>query len=739
MGTRQVPLVRKDRSKRSAERGQRFYDTFAIVLIALGALSLISLLLRETGFLGRALQDVLRLLFGVGAYLIPLVCWTMASIMLLGAKRFSMPSVIAGALLVFLSVISWSAHPFPGTNNWFEPNTLKAGGGYLGSAIGFMLNQALGSGTPIVIAAMFIIGLILIVDVPLVDLIRYAWHAWTIGSNASRKGAVAVGKAGAAIADKVKTIPRDRAIVGFPIDNDDDEPPKDRKADIIHRAFSKQKAEEDQADTNQASHPQGTLPNGDYNLPPITLLKEPLPPPKRIQAEINSKIEVLERTLDEFGIGANVSEIAHGPTVTRYEIQLAPGIKVSKIVSLADNLAMALAAIDVRVEAPIPGKSAIGVEVPNDNPAIVTLRECIDSPSFWNAPSRLTIVLGKDVSNTTRYADLTKMPHLLIGGATNSGKSVGLSTIISSLIYRNTPKDLRMVLIDPKRVELSLFEGIPHLMCPVVKSAKVVPGILRSVVKEMDKRYDTLARAGARNIDSFNEKVSDNEKLPYIVVVIDELADLMMQSAAEVETTICRIAQLARATGIHLIIATQRPSVDVITGTIKANISSRIAFAVASQVDSRTILDMSGADRLIGRGDMLFMPIDAAKPLRIQGCYVSDTEINALVEFWKEQETPVYTLTATETNNEREDVVDEEEDEIYPQAIRLVVSNGQASTSMLQRRFRIGYGRAARLLDIMERRGIVGPLDGPRPREILISRMEAEEILSGRGSYGDTN
>jgi S-DNA-T family DNA segregation ATPase FtsK/SpoIIIE len=288
-------------------------------------------------------------------------------------------------------------------------------------------------------------------------------------------------------------------------------------------------------------------------------------------------------------------------------------------------------------------------------------------------------------------------------------------------------------------VELSLFEGIPHLMCPVVKSAKVVPGILRSVVKEMDKRYDTLARAGARNIDSFNEKVSDNEKLPYIVVVIDELADLMMQSAAEVETTICRIAQLARATGIHLIIATQRPSVDVITGTIKANISSRIAFAVASQVDSRTILDMSGADRLIGRGDMLFMPIDAAKPLRIQGCYVSDTEINALVEFWKEQETPVYTLTATETNNEREDVVDEEEDEIYPQAIRLVVSNGQASTSMLQRRFRIGYGRAARLLDIMERRGIVGPLDGPRPREILISRMEAEEILSGRGSYGDTN
>jgi len=459
-------------------------------------------------------------------------------------------------------------------------------------------------------------------------------------------------------------------------------------------------------------------------------LKEPVPPPKRVQAELSEKIRILEQTLDEFGIGANVVEIAHGPTVTRYEVQLAPGIKVSKIVSLADNLAMALAAIDVRVEAPIPGKSAIGVEVPNDNPRIVTLREVIDTDEFRNAPSLLTFALGKDVGNENRYADLAKMPHLLIGGATNSGKSMCLNSLIASILYRATPREVKFIMIDPKRVELSLFDGIPHLMCPVVKDVKQAAGILRAAIKEMERRYDLFSRTGVRNIDGYNSRVSEEEKLPYVVIVVDELADLMMQAAAEVETSICRLAQLARATGIHLVIATQRPSVDVITGTIKANISSRIAFAVSSQVDSRTILDMAGAERLIGRGDMLFLPIDASKPTRIQGCYISEPEIEALVKHLKQQGVPEYTLTPIESGfAARDDIEEQDEDELFEPAVRLVVMNGHASTSLLQRRFKIGYTRAARLIDIMEQRGIVSALDGAKPREILITRDEMEAMF----------
>ena len=359
------------------------------------------------------------------------------------------------------------------------------------------------------------------------------------------------------------------------------------------------------------------------------------------------------QTLNDFKIGANVAQVAMGPTVTRYEVQLEPGILVKKIVALADNLAMSLAAIDVRVEAPIPGKAAIGIEVPNDVCQMVSLRECLSTNEFMSAPSKLTFALGKDVSGEFKYADLTRMPHLLVGGSTNSGKSVCLNTIISSILYRATPREVKFVMIDPKRVELSLYDGIPHLLAPVIKDVKQAAGIFRSVLKEMEERYDRFARIGTRNIDGFNGRVPPEERLPYIVVVVDELADLMMQQGPEVETSICRLAQLARATGIHLVIATQRPSVDVITGTIKANISSRIAFAVATQVDSRTIIDMPGADRLIGRGDMLFMPIDAAKPVRVQGCYVGERETEELVKYLREQEEAVYTMIPSETSARR--------------------------------------------------------------------------------------
>jgi S-DNA-T family DNA segregation ATPase FtsK/SpoIIIE len=482
-------------------------------------------------------------------------------------------------------------------------------------------------------------------------------------------------------------------------------------------------------------------PEKPFVLPPLTLLKESPPSvSKRSPGELTNRIRTIEQTLEQFNIGANVVEVASGPSVTRYEIQLAPGIKVNKIVSLADNLAMSLAAIDVRVEAPIPGKSAIGLEVPNATPMTVSLRECLDTDEYRNATSKLTIALGKDVAGQYKYADLARMPHLLIGGSTNSGKSVCLNTLIASLLYRATPREVKMLMIDPKRVELSLWDGIPHLMYPVVKDVKQAAGIFRAAIKEMDKRYDLFQAIGTRNIDGYNEKVHEDDRLAYIVLIVDELADLMMQQGPEIEQSICRLAQLARATGIHLVIATQRPSVDIITGTIKANISSRIAFAVASQVDSRTILDMTGADRLVGRGDMLFMPIDASKPLRIQGCYLGEAETNSLVQYLKEQEKPVFSIALADpgssnasagSNSPGDEEVD---DQFFEQAVRLVVNNGQASTSMLQRRFRIGYTRAARIVEMMEEKRIVGPLNGAKPREICISRDEVERMFNPGGT-----
>ena len=492
------------------------------------------------------------------------------------------------------------------------------------------------------------------------------------------------------------------------------------------------------APTASATGPASQLAMPLFALPPLDLLNaSPANVVKRSQSEVQERVDTIERTLDQFGIKATVSEVASGPTVTRYEIQLAPGIKVNKITGLADNLSMSLAAIDVRVEAPIPGKAAIGLEVPNNTRTQVLLRECLENPEYQQAESKLTVALGKDVSGQYKYADLTKMPHLLIGGSTNSGKSVCLNVLIASLVYRASPREVKLMMIDPKRVELTLWNGIPHLMHPVVTDVKQAAGIFRAAIKEMDRRYNLFSAVGTRNIDGYNQRVLESEKIPYVVLIVDELADLMMQQGVEVEQSICRLAQLARATGIHLVIATQRPSVDIITGTIKANIGSRIAFAVASQVDSRTILDMAGADRLIGRGDMLYMPMDAPKPTRIQGAYLSESETNALVDFLKQQEKPTFSISLSESgdadgggNNNSEDV----DDQFFEQAVRLVVNNGQASTSMLQRRFRIGYTRAARIVEMMEERGIVGPLNGAKPREIMVSRDEVERMFNPGGT-----
>lgn len=460
-----------------------------------------------------------------------------------------------------------------------------------------------------------------------------------------------------------------------------------------------------------------------YVLPDPALLERPKENPRSKRAQENdNQVQLLEETLATFGVQAKVVHVSRGPVVTRYELQPAPGVKVSKIVNLADDVALNLAAADVRIEAPVPGKSVVGIEVPNKEPSIVSFREVVESPEFQKAASKLAIGLGKDVAGNPVIADLTKLLHVLIAGATGSGKSVCINTLICSLLYRAKPDEVKLLMIDPKRVELAVYDGIPHLITPVVTDPKLASNALRWAVKEMEGRYKKFSEARVRNIDGYNRGIEagaiEDEPMPYIVVIVDELADLMLVAGNEVEDSICRLAQMARAAGIHLVIATQRPSVDVITGLIKANVPSRIAFAVSSGVDSRTILDMQGAERLLGKGDMLYFPIGANKPLRAQGAWISDKEVQAIVNFWKKQGEPVYEESVTEVAKGA-GPVEEGDDELFEDAVRLVVETGNASISMLQRRFRIGYARAARLIDMMELQGIVGPYQGSKPREVL--------------------
>ena len=462
-----------------------------------------------------------------------------------------------------------------------------------------------------------------------------------------------------------------------------------------------------------------------YRLPPIDLLSKSAS--KKVK--LNNKTELLENTLQSFGVDANVIDVNHGPTITRYEVQPASGVKVSKIVNLANDIALSLAAPDVRIEAPIPGKAAVGIEVPHSGNIKVRIRDIISKKKFQNADSKLTMALGKGIDGDTVITNLSKMPHLLIAGATGSGKSVCINTLITSLLYKSTPEELNLILVDPKKVELSTYKGLPHLFTPVVTDPKKASNVLKLVVNEMEKRYELFSESGTRGIESYNKKVDKEDQIPYIVVIIDELSDLMMVAANEVEDNICRLAQMSRAAGIHLIIATQRPSVDVITGLIKANIPSRISFAVSSQTDSRTILDMGGAEKLLGKGDMLFAPVDASKPKRIQGAFMSDEEINRIVNYTKNQAETEYEFE-TDDIQEVEISLDNDKDELYEEAVKLVV-NYRASISMLQRRLHIGHSRAARMIDTMEDEGIVGPYAGSKPREVLIDESELEKYLNG--------
>lgn len=481
-----------------------------------------------------------------------------------------------------------------------------------------------------------------------------------------------------------------------------------------------------------------------YEYPPIELLSKP--DKKKLKGGAKALTDTatkLQKTLYSFGVSAKVENVSVGPAITRYELKPAEGVRVSKIANLADDIALNLAAETIRIEAPIPGKQAVGIEVPNKEKEAVHLREVLESEDFQNNKSKLTVALGKDVAGNIQLADIAKMPHVLIAGSTGSGKSVCINTIISSIIYNAKPSEVKMVMVDPKVVELSVYNGIPHLLIPVVTDPKKAAGALAWAVQEMDNRYNLFAAKGVRDIKGYNKAIEKEEgqgTLPQIVIIVDELADLMMVAAKDVEEAICRLAQKARAAGMHLVIATQRPSVDVITGLIKANVPSRIAFAVSSQVDSRTILDSVGAEKLLGKGDMLFFPTGFPKPVRVQGAFVSDEEVEKIVGFVKKNGTANYSediLETIENSNKtekelaQEQAEDDETDPFLMDAIEAVIEQGTASTSFIQRRFKVGYARAGRIIDQMEERGIISGYQGSKPREVLMPKERWEELKMG--------
>ena len=518
------------------------------------------------------------------------------------------------------------------------------------------------------------------------------------------------------------------------------------KPDVIENNLFKdveEQKEEKKRAVLQLEHAM-TVEDEHYEYPPVEILGKPTKKALKGGAKaLTDTATKLQKTLYSFGVSAKVENVSVGPAITRYELKPAEGVRVSKIANLADDIALNLAAETIRIEAPIPGKQAVGIEVPNSEREAVHLREVLDSDEFKDGKSKLTIALGKDVAGNIQLADISKMPHVLIAGSTGSGKSVCINTIITSIIYKAKPSEVKFVMVDPKVVELSVYNGIPHLLIPVVTDPRKAAGALAWAVQEMDNRYNLFAEKGVRDLKGYNAAIEKEEgtgKLPQIVIIIDELADLMMVAKNDVEDAICRLAQKARAAGMHLVIATQRPSVDVITGLIKANVPSRIAFAVSSQVDSRTILDSIGAEKLLGKGDMLFFPSGAPKPSRVQGAFVTDEEVEKIVDFVKSNGTANYSediLESIENSNKtdkelaQEQAEDDETDPFLMDAIQTVVETGQASTSFIQRRFKVGYARAGRIIDQMEERGVISGYQGSKPREVLMTLERLNELKMG--------
>ncbi|WP_338825554.1 DNA translocase SpoIIIE [Moorella humiferrea] len=766
-------------------------EIIGVALVALALLCLAGLYVLDLGYIstaasigavGRLLAGFLKTLTGEGKYLFPLILGAWGLRLIAGGKVKDSRPRLLGGILLFLTFLSALHQPYLNSASYKDILAMGLtgqGGGLIGAVVSIIFKSVFGRvGTWIVLVALGIISFLLVTGVSLTRmtarLIRVcsaSFHiikGWLVAflftevDEEEGEEPKAPVKKNRKVKERERSVPQEREVIPVVI-NQPSEPPalpivrttagEDApvEAKIYPESPVPPGGEEEkkirrrpprvnlQAEDNAAVKEEGGNPSAEavpYVLPPLSLLTRPVRVKNpRLEKDITDRIKILEDTLDSFGVKVKVTQVSCGPTVTRYEVQPAPGVKVSRIVSLADDIALSLAAAQVRIEAPIPGKAAVGIEVPNKEIAVVHLREVLEDPAFLESNSKLTVALGKDIAGNPVIADLAKMPHLLIAGTTGSGKSVCLNALICSLLFKATPQELKLLMIDPKMVELTQYNGIPHLLAPVVSQPKKAATALQWMVSEMEKRYELFAGAGVKDITRYNRLMQKENNgqgaLPLVVVLIDELADLMMVAPADVEDAICRLAQMARAAGIHLVVATQRPSVDVITGLIKANISSRIAFAVSSQVDSRTILDMAGAEKLLGRGDMLFLPIGASKPIRVQGVYVSDREVEDLVTYVKQQGRPEYDpnfLKGEEVAGE----TGEAEDELFPAAVRVILETGQASISMLQRRLRIGYTRAARLMDMMEARGFVGGHEGTKARAILTNWEEYEELFGNK-------
>ncbi len=665
-------------------------SVWAVIFIGIGVILLLARF-RGAGPAGSFFYDVFETFFGLGYYLLPLIFFMMAGAFLVSERRRIYTITFAGAVLFILSGLGLMDIIFIDKS------------GLVGAAVGSLEKLFGYAGSLVIVAAMIVISLLIVFNAPI--------------KITSKKEIASPPRSVEELA-----MTGDKQLAMTEIHNDNQpslrasgtseaipeitSPPAERKFGMT-------------GDKRLAIN---------YVFPPLDLLKSSIEKPT--VGDLRTGANIIKRTLESFGIPVEMGEINIGPKVTRYTLKPAEGVKISRIIALNSDLALALAAHPIRIEAPIPGKSLVGIEVPNKVAAVVRLGSLMHYPEF-NASGLLGIVLGRDVTGEPIFVDIEKMPHLLIAGSTGSGKSIALHSLIISLLYKNSPQTLKMILIDPKRVELSIYDGLPHLISPVITHAKKAINVFRWAIDEMDRRYETLMKAGSRDIKSYNKKNPDTP-LSYILIVIDELADLMSSYGREIEGSVVRLAQMARATGLHLVVSTQRPSVEVITGLIKANITSRMALQVPSQVDSRTILDSAGAEKLLGGGDMLFISSELSKPKRIQGAYVSEEEIKKVADFIRDNNpSPLEDINFVKNSEQSsggggEDIFEEyaasgDDDELYEEAIEVVKAAGKASASLLQRRLKVGYARAARLLDIMEAKGIIGPGDGAKPREVYIN------------------
>ncbi|EAD0097088.1 FtsK/SpoIIIE family DNA translocase [Listeria monocytogenes] len=740
---------RKKSSTRSKKKQSASFhlEITGVILIAIGVIGLLQL-----GFVGRGFFALAEMFVGLLSYVL------LAGSVILGGYmviRRKMPHLfskrLVGIYLIVLGFLTYihmyfiihnlGANASVVSSTWklvlenlFRPNQVGfVGGGMIGAAITsityFLLDRL---GTNLIAVLLIIYGFSLVSGISIRQffskIAEFVRYLFTKGKVATEKGKEVKAKRDKKKAEKIVDFEPDEVI-------DVIEPLQEEKTPPIISNFSSKVEQEkapveekiSQKEQDLEMFQQESFENEIYQLPPVDILA-----PAKVtdqskeydQIKVNAK--KLEDTFESFGVKAKITQVHLGPAVTKYEVQPSVGVKVSKIVSLSDDIALALAAKDIRIEAPIPGKSAIGIEVANQNVAMVSLREVLENNPKNNPDEKLQIALGRDISGEAMMANLDKMPHLLVAGATGSGKSVCINGIITSILLRAKPHEVKMMMIDPKMVELNVYNGIPHLLAPVVTNPKKAAQALQKVVAEMERRYDLFSHTGTRNMQGYNDYVKKHNELneekqpelPFIVVIVDELADLMMVASNDVEDAITRLAQMARAAGIHLIIATQRPSVDVITGVIKANIPSRIAFAVSSSIDSRTILDMGGAEKLLGRGDMLLLPVGSSKPTRIQGAFLSDAEVEDVVNYVISQQKAQYSEEMIP--DDIPEVEGEVTDELYHEAVELVVEMQTASVSMLQRKFRIGYNRAARLIDEMEQRGVVGPHEGSKPRRVNV-------------------